>query len=196
MCLGKCTGISFIDSTPLRACHTKREKQHKVFKNLAQKGQCSLGWFYGFKLHIVINDKGEILDFLFTPGNVDDRAPLKNKNFHRKIFGKIYGDKGYIGKELFEQLFIDGIHLVTKHRKNMKNSLMLMQDRIMLRKRALVESVNDELKNICQIEHTRHRSFDNFLSNLLSGLIAYHFLDKKPSLNLEVIENKEISTAA
>ena len=196
MCLGKCTGISFIDSTPLRACHHKREKQHKVFKDLAKKGQCSLGWFYGFKLHIVINDKGEILDFLFTPGNVDDRAPLKNKNFHQKIFGKIYGDKGYIGKKLFEQLFIDGIHLVTKHRKNMKNSLMLMQDRIMLRKRALVESVNDELKNICQIEHTRHRSFDNFLSNLLSGLIAYHFLDKKPSLNLEIIENKEITTAA
>ena len=196
MCLGKCTGISFIDSTPLRACHHKREKQHKVFKNLAKKGQCSLGWFYGFKLHIVINDKGEILDFLFTPGNIDDRAPLKNKNFHQKVFGKIYGDKGYIGKELFEQLFIDGIHLVTKHRKNMKNSLMLMQDRIMLRKRALVESVNDELKNICQIEHTRHRSFDNFLSNLLSGLIAYHFLDKKPSLNLEIIENKEIATAA
>jgi len=196
MCLGKCTGISFIDSTPLRACHHKREKQHKVFKNLAKKGQCSLGWFYGFKLHIVINDKGEILDFLFTPGNIDDRAPLKNKNFHQKVFGKIYGDKGYIGKELFEQLFIDGIHLVTKHRKNMKNSLMLMQDRIMLRKRALVESVNDELKNICQIEHTRHRSFDNFLSNLLSGLIAYHFLDKKPSLNLEIIENKEIVTDA
>ena len=196
MCLGKCTGISFIDSTPLRACHHKREKQHKVFKNLAKKGQCSLGWFYGFKLHIVINDKGEILDFLFTPGNIDDRAPLKNKNFHQKVFGKIYGDKGYIGKELFEQLFIDGIHLVTKHRKNMKNSLMLMQDRIMLRKRALVESVNDELKNICQIEHTRHRSFDNFLSNLLSGLIAYHFLDKKPLLNLEIIENKEITTAA
>lgn len=184
-CLGKCTGISFIDSTPLRVCHIKREKQHKVFKAMATKGQCSLGWFFGFKLHLIINDKGEILDFMFTQANVDDRSPLKNDNFHRRIFGKIYGDKGYVGKDLFEKMFVDGVHLVTKIRKNMKNSLMLLNDRIMLRKRALIETVNDELKNICQIEHTRHRSFDNFLANLLSGLIAYSFFDKKPSINLE-----------
>jgi len=66
-CLGKCTSISYIDSTPIRVCHIKREKQHKVFKGFAQKGQCSLGWFYGFKLHLIINDKGEILDFIITP---------------------------------------------------------------------------------------------------------------------------------
>lgn len=195
-CLGTCTGISFIDSTPITACHIKREKQNKVFKGFATKGQCSMGWFFGFKLHIVINDKGEIINFLFTQANVDDRFPLKNKNFHDKIFGKIFGDKGYIGKDLFEELFIDGIHLVTKIRKNMKNSLMLLSDRILLRKRALVESVNDELKNICQIEHTRHRSIVNFLSNLISGLIAYHFLDKKPALNLDIIDDQRIKKAA
>jgi hypothetical protein len=195
-CLGSCTGISFIDSTPIIACHIKREKQNKVFKGLATKGQCSMGWFFGFKLHIVINDKGEILDFLFTQANVDDRYPLKNKNFHDKVFGKVFGDKGYIGKDLFEELFIDGIHLITKIRKNMKNSLMLTSDRILLRKRALVESVNDELKNICQVEHTRHRSIDNFLANLISGLIAYHFLDKKPSLNLEIVDDQRIRKAA
>jgi hypothetical protein len=189
-CLGECTGISFIDSTPLRACHIKREKQHKVFKQMATKGQCSIGWFFGFKLHLIVNDKGEILDFMLTQGNVDDREPLKNHNFHKRIFGKIYGDKGYIGKDLFEQLFIDGVHLVTKIRKNMKNSLMLMQDRIMLRKRALIETINDELKNQCQIEHTRHRSFENFITNLLSGMIAYSFFDKKPSLNLEILDNR------
>lgn len=189
-CLGSCTGISFIDSTPLNACHIKREKQHKVFKNMATKGQCSIGWFFGFKLHLIVNDKGEILDFMLTQGNVDDRDPLKNHNFHKRVFGKIYGDKGYIGKDLFEQLFVDGVHLVTKIRKNMKNSLMLIQDRIMLRKRALIETINDELKNQCQIEHTRHRSFENFITNLLSGLIAYSFFDKKPSLNLEIIDNK------
>lgn len=188
-CLGKCTGVSFIDSTPLRACHIKREKQHKTFKSTAAKGQCSLGWFFGFKLHLIINDKGEMLDFMLTQANVDDREPLRNHDFHKRIFGKIYGDKGYIGKDLFEQLFVDGVHLVTKIRKNMKNSLMLLQDRIMLRKRALIETVNDELKNQCQIEHTRHRSFENFLSNLLSGLIAYSFFDKKPSLKLEIIDN-------
>lgn len=195
-CLGKCTGISFIDSTPLRACNIKREKQHKVFKGIAQKGQCSLGWFFGFKLHIVINDKGEIIDFLFTEGNVDDRYPLKNKAFHDKIFGKLFGDKGYISQSLFEQMFIDGIHLITKPRKNMKNSLMLLQDKILLRKRALIECVNDELKNQCQIEHTRHRNFDNFIANLISGLIAYNFLPKKPSINIEIIDNKYIKEAA
>lgn len=195
-CLGKCTGISFIDSTPIRVCHIRREKQHKVFKGLAQKGKCSMGWFFGFKLHIVINDKGEILDFLFTHGNVDDREPLKNKDFHDKIFGKLIADKGYISQSLFEQLFIDDIHLITKLKKNMKNSLILMSDHILLRKRALVETVNDELKNICHIEHTRHRCFNNFLSNLIAGLAAYHFLPKKPSINLDVIDENRVNKKA
>ena len=194
-CLGKCTGISYIDSTPLRSCHIKREKQHKVFKGIAQKGQCSLGWFYGFKLHIIINDRGEILDFIITPGNVDDRKPLNDMDLHKRIFGKLYGDKGYISKDLFEKLFVDGVHLITKIKKNMKNSLMLLQDKIALRKRALIETVNDELKNICQIEHTRHRSFENFTTNLLSGLIAYSLFDKKPSINLQedIIDMKRIA---
>ncbi|UNZ00445.1 IS982 family transposase [Zhouia spongiae] len=152
-CLGDCTGILFIDSTPLRVCHIKREKQHRTFKGMTDKGQCSIGWFFGFKLHLIINDKGEVLDFMLTQGNVDDRDPLKNHDFHKRIFGKIYGDKGYIGKDLFEQLFVDGVHLVTKIRKNMKNCLMLLQDRVMLRKQALIETVNDELKNRCQVEH-------------------------------------------
>lgn len=191
-CLGACTGISFIDSTPLRACHIKRERSNKVFKGIATKGQCSIGWFFGLKLHLIINDKGEILDFMLTQGNVDDREPLRDKKFHEKVFGKLVGDKGYICKNLFEQLFINGIHLVTKIRKNMKNSLMHIHDKILLRKRGLIESVNDELKNICQIEHTRHRSFENFLTNLLSGLIAYSFFPKKPSLNIEIIDNKAI----
>ena len=196
-CLGKCTGISYIDSTPIRVCHIKREKQHKVFKGFAQKGQCSLGWFYGFKLHLIINDKGEILDFIITPGNIDNRKPLSDMNLHKRIFGKLFGDKGYISKDLFEQLFIDGVHLITKIKKNMKNSLMLLQDKIALRKRALIKTVNDELKNICQVEHTRHRSFDNFVTNLLSGLIAYSFFDKKPSINLQedIVDLKRLVAA-
>jgi hypothetical protein len=192
-CLGTCTGISFIDSTPLRACHIKRERSNKVFKGIATKGQCSIGWFFGLKLHLIINDKGEILDFMLTQGNVDDREPLKNNKFHKKVFGKLVGDKGYLCKNLFEQLFIDGIHLITKIRKNMKNSLMHIHDKILIRKRGIIETVNDELKNICQVEHTRHRSFDNFLTNLLSGLIAYSFFPKKPSLNLDIIDNKALA---
>ena len=196
-CLGKCIGISYIDSTPIRVCHIKREKQHKVFKGFAQKGQCSLGWFYGFKLHLIINDKGEILDFIITTGNIDNRKPLSDMNLHKRIFGKLFGDKGYISKDLFEQLFIEGVHLITKIKKNMKNSLMLLQDKIALRKRALIETVNDELKNICQVEHTRHRSFDNFVTNLLSGLIAYSFFDKKPSINLQedIVDLKRLVAA-
>ncbi|HCC70224.1 MAG TPA: IS982 family transposase [Bacteroidales bacterium] len=187
-CLGKCTGISFVDSTPLRACHIKREHSHKVLKGLATKGHCSIGWFFGLKMHFIINDKGEILDFVLTPGNVDDRDPLSGTNLLAKIYGKLFGDKGYISRDLFEKLFIDGIHLITKLRKNMKNSLMHMSDKLILRKRALIETVLDELKNICQIEHTRHRSQEGFIVNLISGLIAYSYLPKKPSLNLEIID--------
>ena len=113
---------------------------------------------------------------------------MTGTNLLSRIYGKLFGDKGYISQTIFEQLFIDGIHLITKIRKNMKNSLMLTSDKIMLRKRALVETVFDELKNICQIEHTRHRSQGGFIVNLISGLIAYYYLPKKPSLNLEVID--------
>ena len=183
--LGKCSGISFIDSTAIKVCHYKREKQHKVFQGIAEKSYGTLGWFYGFKLHLISNDKGQIIDFLITKANVDDRYPLKNKNFHDKIFGKIYGDKGYLGKDLFDKLFVDGIHLVTKLRKNMKKKALDFMDKVYLRKRAIIESVNDVLKNTCQIEHSRHRSFDNFLGNLIAGLTAYSFLDKKPSIKIQ-----------
>ena len=195
-CLGNCTGVSIIDSTPIKVCHIKRERQNRVFKGIATKGKSTIGWFFGFKLHLIINDKGEIIEFLITQANVDDREPLKNKKFHQKIFGKLFGDKGYISQSLFEQLFIDGIHLITKIKKNMKNSLMDIRDKIILRKRAIIETINDQLKNICQIEHTRHRSFENFIGNLVAGLIAYNFFPKKPSLNLEIIKNQELKTVA
>ena len=181
--LGQCTGISFIDSTPIRSCHIKRKRQHKTFNEFDRKVKSTLGWFYGFKLHLIINDKEGLLDFLLTPGNVDDRAPLKYMSFHKRIFGKLFGDRGYISKDLFEQLFIDGVHLVTRLKKGMKNALMLQHDKIMLRKRSLIETVNDQLKNICQIEHTRQRCFPNFIINLLSALVAFSFFDKKPSIN-------------
>ena len=153
--LGTCTGISFVDSTPLRVCRNQRILIHKTFEGLAERGKCSMGWFFGFKLHLIINDKGEILNFMFTPGNVDDREPLKQGKFLENIKGKLCADKGYIGQALFENLFLNGIQLVTKVKNNMKNSLMSIADKILLRKRALIETVNDELKNIAQIEHSR-----------------------------------------
>ena len=183
--LGKCSGISFIDSTPLKVCHIKREKQHQVFDGIAEKTFGTMGWYYGFKLHLIANDKGELIDFLITKANVDDRQPLKDKTFHKKVFGKIYGDKGYLGNDLFDNLFVDGIHLITKVRKNMKHKKMEFIDRVILRKRAVIESINDVLKNICYIEHSRHRSFDNFIANLVAGLAAYSFLDSKPSIKIQ-----------
>ena len=150
--LGTCTGISFVDSTPLRVCRNQRILIHKTFEGLAERGKYSMGWSFGFKLHLIINDKGEILNFMFTPGNVDDREPLKQGRFLENIKGKLCADKGYIGQALFENLFLNGIQLVTKVKNNMKNSLMSIADKILLRKRALIETVNDELKNIEQRE--------------------------------------------
>ena len=122
-CLGKCTGISFVDSTPLRACHIKREHSHRVLDGIASKGQCSIGWFYGCKLHFIINDKGEILDFVLTPANVDDRKPLTGTNILSRIYGKLFGDKGYISQSLFEQLFIEWHSLNHKTEKEHEPSL-------------------------------------------------------------------------
>jgi hypothetical protein len=195
-CLGQCTGVSFIDSTPIRVCHIKREKSHKVFKGLAAKGKSTIGWFFGFKLHLVVNDKGEIIKFVITQANVDDREPLKNQRFHEKIFGKLFGDKGYISQDLFEKLFVDNIHLITKIKKNMKNALMHLYDKIALRKRAIIETINDLLKNGCQIEHTRHRCFTNFIGNLVAGLIAYNLAPKKPALTIEIIDMDQVKRIA
>jgi len=192
-CLGDSTGISFVDSTPIRVCKPKRIRNNKVFKGIANTGKSTMGWFHGFKLHIIINDKGEILNFTITQANIDDRTPLKKKSFLDKIYGKLYADKGYIGKDLMQLLFADGLHLITHIKNNMKNSLMTMGDKILLRKRSIIETVNDELKNICQIEHSRHRSFTNFLSNLVAGLIAYSFLPKKPSIKYQKVESNQLS---
>ena len=191
--MGQCTGISFVDSTPLRVCHNRRIPSNKVFRDFAQRGKCSMGWFFGFKLHIIVNDKGELLNFAITQGNVDDRQPLVAGKLLEDIWGKLFGDRGYLSKKLFETLFFDGIHLITKIRNNMKNTLMNINDKVLLRKRALIETINDELKNICQIEHSRHRCLSNFFTNLISGLIAYSFLPKKPAIKCEFVNTKQIA---
>ena len=152
-----------------------------------------MGWFFGFKLHLIINDKGEILNFMFTPANVDDREPLKQGKFLKNIKGKLCADKGYIGQALFENLFLNGIQLLTKVKNNMKNSLMSVADKILLRKRALIETVNDELKNIAQIEHSRHRSFNNFIANALSAIAAYCFFEKKTAIDVNFIKDRQLT---
>lgn len=179
---GTCTGLSFIDATALRVCHNLRIPAHRTFRGSATRDKSSTGWYYGFKLHLAINECGEILGFYLTTANVDERATTDW--ITQGLTGKLVGDKGYISQSLFETLMERGLKLITRLRSNMKNRLIEMEDKILLRKRALIETVNDQLKNISNIEHTRHRSLWNFLGNLASGLIAYTWKEKKPSLNL------------
>ena len=179
---GKCSGISFVDSTPLKVFNNHRIHNHRVFSEYAKTGKSSMGWFYGFRLHLIINDKGEILPFRLTSGNVDDRNEAMMDALTKEIFGKLFADRGYISQKLSERLFKNNIILVTRAKKNMKNKFMVFYDRVMPRKRAVIESVNDFLKNICDIEHSKHRSVTNFLVNLVSALAACSFLPKKPSV--------------
>jgi hypothetical protein len=183
-CYGECTGISFIDSTPVVVCHNRRIRQHRVFATLAQRGKNSVDWFFGFKLHLVVNDRGELLACRLTAGNVDDRVVVPK--LIQRLWGKLFGDKGYLSQPLTQQLRQHGITLITKLKSNMKNRLILLSDKLLLRKRSILETITDQLKNISQIEHSRHRSLANFMVNLVAGLIAYCHQPKKPSLALDL----------
>jgi hypothetical protein len=175
-------GIAFVDSTKLEVCENSRIAQHLVFADIARRGKTSTGWFYGFKLHLVINHLGEILSFCLTTGNTDDRNPGVINQLTKGLWGKLYADRGYISEPLRVKLREKGIDLITKIKSKMKNKLLPLLDKLMLRKRALIESVYDFLKNTCQIHHTRHRSKNNWFVNLVSGMVAYSFLPKKPTL--------------
>ena len=123
---------------------------------------------------------GEILSVCLTSGNVDDRNWEVIARLTKEIYGKLFADRGYVSQKLFEKLFEQNIQLVTRLRNNMKNKLMDFSERLLLRKRAVIESVNDFLKNICQIEHSRHRSVDNFL--LIFWLLWWLILSYPKSL--------------
>ena len=129
----------------------------------------------------MINQHAEIVAFKLTRGNVDDRKPVPD--MIKPIKGKLFGDRGYISEKLREELLKKDVLLITKLKRNMKNKLMDIYDKLLLRKRAIIESVYNLLKSSCQIEHHRHRSPWNFLSNLLSGLSAYCLNPNKPRLH-------------
>jgi transposase len=173
-------GIAFVDSLPLPVCHNRRIRSHRVFAGLAQRGRSSVDWFYGFKLHFVINAQGALLALQLTPGNVDDRTPVPA--LADGLWGKLFGDRGYISQALFEQLRNQGVHLITKLKGKMKNKLMPLFDKVLLRKRMLIESVGGQLKHVCQISHTRHRSVNNFSVHTLAALVAYTWYEHKPKL--------------
>ena len=183
-CFGQCTGISFIDSTAIKVCHNRRISRHRVFAKLAARGKTSVDWFLGFKLHLVVNEQGELLNATLTPGNTDDRKPVPD--LLKDLFGKVFADRGYVSRALAQKLFEDyGIEFVARPKRRMKNHLMRLSDKLLARKRAIIETVIDQLKNISQIEHSRHRSPVNFTVNLLCGLIAYCHQPKKPSLKFD-----------
>jgi hypothetical protein len=177
---GTVTGISYIDSTSLSVCRNIRIPRNKVFKGIATRGKTTMGWFFGFKLHIIVNEIGELLAFKITKGNTHDQVPVRD--LCKGITGKLFGDKGYLSNALFKELFENGLSLFTNIRSNMKNKFLLLEDKILLRKRFIIETINDQLKNICDIEHSRHRSPTNFMVNLIAGLISYSYREKKPAI--------------
>ena len=185
MGLGRQTGTYYVDSTKMAACDNHRIYQHKVFKGVAARGKTSTGWFYGLKLHMIINEQGELMSFCFTSGNVSDSNPevITQLCKHLNPGGKIFGDAGYVSQSLFEMLYEQGLQLFTKIRKNMKNKLISIEDKWLLKKRSLIETVIDIMKNWLDLWHTRHRSIDNGLNNMIACLAAYHFIDHKPTLN-------------
>ena len=178
---GSCSGISFVDATFIAVCDNRRLNQHKVFKGIATRGKGSTGWSFGFKLHLVVNEYGERLAIYLTAANRHELKALPK--LIKRLFGKLFADMAYLSQPVFEQLMQQGIHLITKLKSNMKNKLMVMTDKLLLRKRSIIETIHDQLKNISQVEHSRHRSPLNFLVNLVSGLIAYTHQPNKPSLN-------------
>lgn len=165
------TDSYFIDSTSISVCKNKRIFSHKVFKDLAQRGKNTMGWFFGFKLHLICNQQGQPIDFRLTPGNQDDRKAAEK--LMRGLRGVIVGDKGYISKELFKNLFAKGIRVITSLRKTMRPQMVTLEDSAMISNRSLIESVFNVLKNSMHLEHSRHRSVANFMVNLLSTLSAF-----------------------
>ena len=199
---GEARGIYFLDTTKLSISHSVREKRNKVFRKIAEKGKTSMGWSFGFKLHTIINGVGQIIAIKVTKGNIDDRTPVVELT--KKLKGSIYADKGYIGAGLFKALYTKGLKLITGIEKNMKNYLIDLTDKNLLRKRFCIETIFGFLKNSMNLEHTKHRSSINFLINLIAALTTYSltkgktktlYISISPYLHISISPYLHISTS-
>jgi hypothetical protein len=168
---GRKNGIYYIDSTCLPVCHLKRSKRHKTFDEIAQYGRTSVGWFFGLKLHIVINEKGELIAFKITRGNANDA--IASESILKNLKGIAFGDKGYISQKLFSKLFEKGLKLITRTRKNMKPKSYSSIEKQLLNQRGVIETVINHFKHHYHIWHTRHRSIMNALTHLMAGIASY-----------------------
>ena len=179
---GGCSGVSYVDSTPLRICHNKRIYTNRVFKGMAKRGKSTMGWFFGFKLHITTNEKGELLGAQFTKGNIDDRHVIPS--LCKNMKGMLFGDRGYISQKLFEAMMKEGLRIVTALRVKMKPKLMVWSESELLKKRSMIESIFHIMKDMLHIDHTRHRSPVNFVVNLIGALCAYCLYPNKPAIKI------------
>ena len=168
---GKRTGIYYIDTSCLAVCHLKRQYRHKTFKEISKFGRTSVGWFFGMKLHLVTNNFGQLIAFKITRGNRADSQEAYS--LLKTLKGLAFGDKGYIGKSLFEALFKNGLKLITRKRKNMKPEKLSQSEEQLLNQRGLIETVIGHLKHHYHVWHTRHRSIINAFTHLIASLAAY-----------------------
>ncbi len=177
---GQKTGVYYIDSTALPVCHNRRIRRHKTFAGLAERGKTSMGWFFGFKLHLVFNDLNEIVALKLTSGNISDTRPVPSLTKH--LLGKLFGDKGYLGKELAAQLLRRGLTLFTRVRKNMKSLPISMTDKRLLNARHMAETIIGSIKAFSSLNLPKHRSPINAFLHILAAVTAYQLNPIKPNI--------------
>lgn len=180
---GKKTGTYYVDSTHFAVCKNIRINNHKTFAGLAGRGHSSIDWFYGFRMHMIINDKSEIIAVKITKGNKDDRKAFEEMALNKDLKGKCYGDKAYISKDMFIRLYRKGLTVITGIKKNMKNYLIPLLDKIFLRKRFIIETIFGYIKEHFNLRPNKHRSPANFFASLFAALIAYQLKPIKPLLS-------------
>ena len=180
---GRKTGFYYVDSTHFTVCKNIRISRHKTFDGLAARSRSSIDWFYGFKLHMIINNKSEIVAIKITKGNVDDRKAFEEMVLKRDLKGKCYADKGYVSRDLFTRLYNRGLMLITGIKRNMQSYLIPILDKIYLRKRFIIETIFGYIKEHFNVRPNKHRSPTNFFASLFAALIAFQIKPDKPTIS-------------